>query len=117
MKNCPFCKGTGKIEEDIKSMPFVEFVNYLKKNDAYQGIDIDREVGKAKAWLQLHPDRKLTMRFIMKWLSRCEPVLKQEEKRREKPPILEMKPLTEEEIEKNKASLSGLMESFKLRGI
>lgn len=50
------------------------FLNSLKENPAYKGIDIDREIHKMNAWF-LTPKgagRKLTHKFILNWLNKCE---------------------------------------------
>ena len=53
------------------------FVTELKSNPGYEGIDVDREIGKAKAWL-LTPKgagRRLTRSFLVNWLNKCDPTL------------------------------------------
>jgi hypothetical protein len=50
----------------------LEFINSLKTNEVYKGIDIDRELGKMDVWLKQHPGRKKTPRFVIKWLNRIE---------------------------------------------
>jgi hypothetical protein len=49
-----------------------EFIASLKP--LYEGIDVDAQIGKAKAWL-LTPKgqrRKLTRTFLVNWLNRCD---------------------------------------------
>ena len=48
-----------------------EFIAELKRNPAYRGLDIDREIGKIQAWL-LTPKGKgkhLTQRRLVNWLN------------------------------------------------
>lgn len=51
-----------------------EFLQALKSNPAYTGIDIDIELGKMDAWFMTPKarGRKKTHRFIVAWLNRCE---------------------------------------------
>ena len=49
------------------------FFASLKENPAYRGIDIDRELGKMRAWVLTHPGRKITRRFAVAWLNKIEP--------------------------------------------
>jgi hypothetical protein len=51
-----------------------DYVNNLKTNAAYAGIDIDREVGKMQAWLDTPRGRgrKLTRGFILNWLNKID---------------------------------------------
>ena len=51
-----------------------QFIATLRANGAYQGIDIDRELGRMDAWL-LTPKgrgRKKTRRFVVNWLNRID---------------------------------------------
>ncbi len=61
-------------EKDSPVVPSNEvdaaWIESLRGNPAYQHIDIGAEVGKAKAWLSLHPERKFTKRFFLNWLGR-----------------------------------------------
>lgn len=57
-----------------------EFIQSLKTNPAYKGIDIDRELGKMDAWLLTSKGkgRQKTRRFILTWLNRIDkPVVTQ----------------------------------------
>jgi hypothetical protein len=51
-----------------------DFISALKNNPAYKGIDIDREIGKMKAWLSLPKakGRKLTKAFVVNWLNKID---------------------------------------------
>ncbi|MFA6071636.1 MAG: DUF4373 domain-containing protein [Janthinobacterium sp.] len=53
------------------------FINQLKENPAFKGIDVDRELALMDAWLLLPANhgRKKTQRFILSWLSRVERVV------------------------------------------
>lgn len=58
--------------ENIATKP--DFVEQIKQNPAYMGIDVDRELSKMDAWL-LTPKgkgKKKTPRFILNWLNRIE---------------------------------------------
>jgi hypothetical protein len=63
------------LKESIKQ---IDFITTLKENPAYKEIDIDKEVGKMKAWLSCkrNKHRKLTEKFILTWLNRVEFPLK-----------------------------------------
>lgn len=54
-----------------------DYIAAIKKNPAYDGIDIDREVGKARQWLTLPKarGRRLTRSFLVNWLNKCDPTL------------------------------------------
>jgi hypothetical protein len=56
------------------SMADDEFIAELKKNPAYNGIDIDREIGKMRAWLTTPRgrSRKFTRTFVVNWLNRVD---------------------------------------------
>ena len=60
-----------------------DFLNQLRKNPAYAGLDLDRELAKMDAWL-LTPKgrrRKKTRGFIVNWLNRVDiPVQKKQTK-------------------------------------
>lgn len=51
-----------------------EFLDSIRRNPAYEGIDVDRELSKMDAWL-LTPkgmSRKKTRKFIVSWLNRID---------------------------------------------
>lgn len=54
--------------------PDDEFIASLKENPAYKGIDIEKELGKMKAWLMTPRGkrRKLTRGFIVNWLNKID---------------------------------------------
>ena len=59
------------------NMPDEEFLQVLKENPAYKGVDIDKELGKMDAWL-LTPKgmgRKKTRKFIVNWLNKTDPIV------------------------------------------
>lgn len=58
-----------------------EFLDGLRSNPAYSKIDIDREIGKMRAWLSSHPDRKLTHNFALRWLNKVDVPLSAKGKR------------------------------------
>jgi hypothetical protein len=51
-----------------------DYIDSLKTNTAYQGIDIDRELAKMDAWLSTPRGRgkKKTRGFIVNWLNRID---------------------------------------------
>jgi len=59
---------------NTRSIVHVDFLTSLKRNPAYQHIDIDNELAKMDAWLLLPRNqwRKKTPRFILNWLNRIE---------------------------------------------
>lgn len=51
------------------------WVTELKADQTYQGIDVDRELGKAQVWCQTN-HRTCTRRFFVNWLNRADrPIL------------------------------------------
>jgi phage replication O-like protein O len=62
-------KGTAKLTDD-------EFIKQLATSPAYEGIDVRREVEKAKVWLLTKPGRKLTRSFVVNWLNKVEKPMK-----------------------------------------
>lgn len=54
------------------SLPDDQFIESLKANPAYAGIDLDHEIGKMQAWLLTRKDRKFTRRFVVGWLNRTD---------------------------------------------
>jgi len=67
----PSAKPSGKPSASAKSMPDAEWLQSLKANPAYAGIEIDREFGKARAWCDTMR-RTLNRRRFVNWLNRCE---------------------------------------------
>ena len=64
-------KNKKKKESNVASLPAQDFIKTLKANDAYKGIDIDRELGKCKAWC-LANQKQLNQRRFVNWLNRAE---------------------------------------------
>ena len=57
-----------------------DFIQTLKTNPVYKGIDIDRELGKMDAYLLTKPGRTKTRKFIVAWLNRIDkPLLAEKE--------------------------------------
>ena len=58
-----------------------DFLESLKENSAFDGIDIDREHGKMLAWLQTPRGRgkQPTRARFLSWLNRCNPQDRREE--------------------------------------
>lgn len=48
-----------------------EFLAECKSNDAYKGIDVDRELAKMRAWCTVNGKQESKRRFV-NWLNRCE---------------------------------------------
>ena len=49
-----------------------QYLQELKSNPAYHGIDIENEINKMRAWLLTKPNRKLTRLFMVGWLNRID---------------------------------------------
>lgn len=56
-----------------------EFLQSIKDNPAFKGIDIDRELLKMDAWLITKPGRKKTRAFIVNWLNKIDQPLSHEQ--------------------------------------
>ncbi len=66
---------TRKKETLAPSVPKpLDFLEGLRGNAAYKGIDIDREIGKMQAWLSTPKGkgRKLTKGFVVNWLNKID---------------------------------------------
>lgn len=52
-----------------------EWISQLKANPAYSGIDIDKELGKMRAWLTTPrgAGKTMTRQRVINWLNRAEP--------------------------------------------
>jgi hypothetical protein len=52
----------------------LSFIEAIKKNPAYKGIDIDRELAKMDAWLMTPKGkgRKKNHRFVLNWLNKID---------------------------------------------
>lgn len=59
------------ISTKSQAMPDNEWLQSLRVNPAYSGIDIERELGKARAWCDTMR-RVLNKRRFINWLNRCE---------------------------------------------
>lgn len=66
-------KGTGKFDCPAGAGPTGddEWMQTLKGNPAYAGIDVDREYAKMRAWCEAHQKQPSRRRFV-NWLNRCE---------------------------------------------
>lgn len=56
-----------------------DFIQSLKDNPAFKGIDINRELLKMDAWLITKPGRKKTRQFIVNWLNKIDQPLSHEQ--------------------------------------
>lgn len=77
------CKGENKSPETLelsiddpktenpKTQTDAEWLESLKSNRAYEGIDIDVEFGKAKTWCDTNR-RKCSRKFFVNWINRAE---------------------------------------------
>lgn len=54
------------------SLPTDVFIEKIKTNPAYAGINIERELSKMDAWLMTRPGRSKTKRFIINWLNKID---------------------------------------------
>ena len=66
MVKCPHCH-----KEIVKQEYDASFIKGLHLNAAYQHLDIDKELGKMKSWISVHPGRRLTKKFIQNWLNKA----------------------------------------------
>lgn len=57
------------------------FLDTLKTNPAYSHINLSLELSKMDAWLEAHPGRKKTHRFVVNWLNKIEAPLPAEPKK------------------------------------
>ena len=81
-----------------------DFMDALRSNPAYKGIDVDREHGKAEAWCLAH-SKQLTKRRFVNWLNRADAPLngheqEDEPEQRRRPPV---RIYTREEVAKMEA--------------
>ena len=67
----------GKTRPSRPALTDAQFLDGLRSNPAYSGVDIDRELGKMDAWLSLPQSkgRQKTHRFILNWLNKSERVV------------------------------------------
>ncbi len=67
-------KDTVKVKDKVKDKDITDeqFIESLKNNPAYSGLDIDTELGKMDAWILANPARKKTRRFIVSWLNKAD---------------------------------------------
>lgn len=61
-----------KVKSNILPLSDSEFIESLKTNPAFNGIDINRELGKMDRWLVANPQRQRTRKFILRWLSKAD---------------------------------------------
>ncbi|SRR6266705_918512 len=92
------------------------FWEELKRNPLYTGVEIDRELEKAKQWCR-RKGRRLTQRFFENWLSKADRVLVDVPVKKKQYPKF-APDLTDEQIAKNKAVIATekakLLEKFKM---
>ena len=74
---CPNCHLSFPVKA-VKKAPLTAdegFLLALKANPAYEGIDIDKELGKMDAWLMTPKGRgrQKNRRFIVNWLNKLDP--------------------------------------------
>jgi hypothetical protein len=53
-----------------------EWLKSLKDGCIAQGIDLDKELISMKRWLLMHPGRKMTQKFVVNWLNKCDKEVK-----------------------------------------
>lgn len=75
----------GADAQPASTMTADELIESFKEIETYRGIDIDREFLKMKAWLNTPSgkNRRLTKRFMVNWLNKCEPSLAVAQKEKE----------------------------------
>ena len=56
-----------------------DFINDLKTNPVYKGIDINQELEKMDRWLAANPTRQKTRKFILRWLSKADKIIEPKE--------------------------------------
>lgn len=67
-------KGEGALPKKKKSVQCdEEWIDGLKSNQAYEGIDIRRELGKAQTWAE-SKRRQCTRMFFLNWINRIQPI-------------------------------------------
>ena len=69
--NDSFNKKEASKKERLPKLTDEEFIKSLKENPAFSHVDVDSELGKAKAWC-VPRRRQCTQRFFTAWLSRIE---------------------------------------------
>lgn len=52
-----------------------DWLNSLKPDCQKQGIDLDKEIINMKRWLSARPARKMTQRFVINWLNKCDKIV------------------------------------------
>lgn len=52
-----------------------EIIADFEASPAYKGIDVRRECAKAAEWIKNKKDRRLTRRYLVNWLNKCEPTI------------------------------------------
>ena len=58
-----------------------DFIESLKKDDTYSGIDIDKELGKCQNWMKVNvPGRELTRRRFINWLNKTDVPIKSQQR-------------------------------------
>lgn len=63
-------------KEEEKAYSAEDFIESLRGNPAYLGINLDAELAKMKVWLStVGKKRRLTKRFMVNWLNKAEPTL------------------------------------------
>ncbi len=111
-------KEEDKEKKKIKTpkLPPEDLITSLKTNPVYKGIDIDTELGKMDAWLLIHPGRKKTPRFVLRWLNKIEKPLPATPQKIYKPkewtPPVIAEP-TKEQKEEIKGLVAGVVKKLK----
>jgi len=61
-----------KATQPTKMIQLTDWLKTVKANMAYAHINVDLEMSKMDLWLDTHPGRKKTRRFILMWLNRID---------------------------------------------
>ena len=65
-------------KENIKRKKITdeEWLQEIRNNPAFEGVDIDKQLSLMDAWLSTKPGKQKTRRFIVNWLSRADKPIK-----------------------------------------
>lgn len=85
-----------KVKEQYSNKGDEKFLEALKTNEAYKGLDFASELGKMDAWLLANPGRVKTRRFIVRWLNRAKPLVIASGAQKRPSPKVDIKKLQDE---------------------
>lgn len=73
------------VKKPLKTISDEDFINSLKTNQVYKGIDIDKELEKMDRWFVANPTRQKTRKFILRWLSKSDKTIETKKESKFKP--------------------------------